>query len=78
MFDKKKIQKRIQMPTIQKPKNPQENCYILNYIKTAKPLNELPSKVVNEGAFSTIKVMDIEYWYISSSNVGTEKVMEEI
>ena len=66
------------MPALQKSKNPQENGYILNYIKTKKPLDDYPGKAISSGGFSNIKVIDVDYWYISSSNIGTEKMLEEI
>lgn len=66
------------MPALQKSKIPQENGYVLNYIKTKLSLDSYPSKTLCSGGFTTIKVLDIDYWYISSSNVGTAKMMEEI
>ena len=78
LFEKKKIKAKVEMPALQKPKNPQENGYILNYIKTKKSLDDYQGKTISSGGFSNIKVIDVDYWYISSSNIGTEKMLEEI
>ena len=66
------------MPSMQKSKYPQENGYVLNFIKTQKPLDSYPSRTLCAGGFTSIRITEVDYWYISSSNVGTLKMMEEI
>ena len=78
IFDKKFIKSRIEMPSMQKSKYPQENGYVLNFIKTQKPLDSYPSRTLCAGGFTSIRITEVDYWYISSSNVGTLKMMDEI
>ena len=45
------------MPALQKPKNPQENGYILNYIKTKKSIDDYPGKMISTTGFSQIRAV---------------------
>lgn len=50
---------------------------MLNYIKTKHKLSKYPNKPLCVGGFSKIYVAEVELWYISSTNVGTDNLHEE-
>lgn len=55
---------------MQKSNNPNENCYILNYIKTKNKVNKCLIKKICSGGFTSIYLADIEFWYVASYNLG--------
>jgi serine/threonine protein kinase len=65
------------MPSIQKSNNPNENCYILNYIKTRNKLNKCLIKKVCSGGFTSIYLAEIEYWYVASYNLGVSDGLKD-
>lgn len=65
------------MPSMAKTKG-YENNYVLNYIKTKRKINDCPNRIIAVGGFTHISVSEIEFWYISSSNITPENFEEEI
>lgn len=55
---------------MQKSSNPSQNSYVLNYIKTKRPLSKSIHRKIARGGFSTIYLAQIQFWYVSSYNLN--------
>lgn len=68
-LEKEEIRFKIKMPGLSKCRNVYENNAILNYIKINNPqLLRQALKPANQGGFSRIYSLDVEYWYVYSGS----------
>ena len=62
------------MPHLPKPKNPNDNNLVLNYVKLQNP-ESLKLQKINQGGFTFIYLAEISFQYVHSDD-GSQLVIQ--